>query len=177
MKVQLDHIGEEGLDLQETLSVAWLTELLGDEELYHPVDAGHLSVHLERADDVVHVRGDVRVNLQCACVRCLEPVQLAVQTPLDMALFPRGHEPVAKDDGELAEDDLGVGSYDDREIDLAGVVHDGVCLDLPLNPVCSATCAGLCPYCGENRNVTACQCVAPVDHRWSALADIKRVVD
>ncbi len=55
-------------------------------------------------------------------------------------------------------------------LDLAPLVHDACILELPLAPLCSAECLGICPDCGANRNVEACACAAPVDPRWGALA-------
>jgi uncharacterized protein len=88
-------------------------------------------------------------------------------------LFPRGAEPSAAKDGELADDDMGVSTYVGHEIDLSDVVHDEVFLELPMSPVCGQTCAGLCPQCGANRNQNPCDCRPPVDHRWQALLSMK----
>jgi uncharacterized protein len=55
------------------------------------------------------------------------------------------------------------------ELDLEPLAHDAVMLDLPLAPLCSVDCLGLCPRCGENWNVTRCDCPPEGDPRWSAL--------
>src|SRR5690242_14359509 len=104
MKVPVDAIGDEGLDVEETLSQTWLRDLLGPDSLYQPSQDGHLSAHVQRADDVVHVHGRARVDLTAACVRCLNPVPLHFNTTVDVSMFPRGEEPQASPDGELTED-------------------------------------------------------------------------
>ena len=86
-----------------------------------------------------------------------------------LALFPRGEEPPAASDGEVADDDMGVGMYEGEEIDLAGLVRDEVFLELPMNLVCVDSCAGLCPQCGANLNEGRCTCVPEFDPRWQAL--------
>jgi uncharacterized protein len=55
------------------------------------------------------------------------------------------------------------------ELDLRPMVHDAVVLELPLAPLCSEDCAGLCPQCGADRNTEPCDCVAPGDPRWANL--------
>jgi uncharacterized protein len=40
---------------------------------------------------------------------------------------------------------------------------------VPMAPLCSETCRGLCPECGTDLNTGRCDCAAPVDERWGAL--------
>jgi uncharacterized metal-binding protein YceD (DUF177 family) len=48
----------------------------------------------------------------------------------------------------------------DEQIDLAALVSEQIYLNLPLKPLCSLECRGLCPTCGVNRNLTRCGCEA-----------------
>jgi uncharacterized protein len=59
--------------------------------------------------------------------------------------------------------------FDGDELDLEPLVRDAVLLDLPLAPLCSPECRGICPRCGENWNVTTCACPQEGDPRWAAL--------
>jgi uncharacterized protein len=129
---------------------------------------------LSRIDDVVHVNGRAVLDLVAPCSRCLRPVPVALTTPLRVTMVPREQEPPAAEDGELSDDDVGISTYDNREIDLARVVRDEVFLELPMQALCSEDCHGLCASCGKNLNEGACGC-APhaTDERWSALARIK----
>ncbi len=91
------------------------------------------------------------------CRRCLCPVtgELAVEFCELFEDSPR--------DGE---------SYQLRldTIDLTPLAREAILLDLPLAPVCSPDCKGLCPTCGADLNRGSCDC-APVsgDARWAAL--------
>ena len=49
------------------------------------------------------------------------------------------------------------------------LVRDAVLLDLPLAPLCSEECLGLCPQCGANWNEGSCGCPPVTDARWAAL--------
>jgi uncharacterized protein len=173
MRVHIDKIGPDGLDLDEEATTAWLDAALGDDSPFRGAAAGRLNVHLERFDEVVHVRGRVRLELSASCSRCLGPVELQISTPLEVTLFPRGKEPPAGEDGEVAQEDLGVATYEDKQVDLSGVVHDEVLLELPMNPVCDEDCAGLCPTCGQNLNDGDCECAPATDPRWDGLRRLK----
>lgn len=172
-KVRLDRIGDEGFELDERVEQSWLTELLGKRSPFKAAASGRLRVQLLRANEVVHVRGRAELQLQAECSRCLAPVALALDAPIEVALFPRGEEPEPDEHGEVAAEDMGVDTYDAEEVDLSHVLHDEVFLGLPMNPLCSEACAGLCGTCGENLNARACRCEPDIDVRWQALKDIK----
>jgi uncharacterized protein len=57
----------------------------------------------------------------------------------------------------------------DDQLDLEPLARDAVLLELPLAPLCTPDCQGLCPHCGINRNEETCTCERPADPRWSAL--------
>jgi uncharacterized protein len=61
---------------------------------------------------------------------------------------------------------------DDFELDLEPVVHDACILELPLAPLCSPDCLGLCPDCGVDRNRESCQCTPASNGRWAGLAGL-----
>lgn len=54
-------------------------------------------------------------------------------------------------------------------VDLEPLARDALLLELPLAPLCSDACRGLCPRCGADLNAGDCGCPAAVDPRWSAL--------
>jgi len=45
---------------------------------------------------------------------------------------------------------------EDGVIDLQLLVREEMLLAVPINPLCSPDCMGLCPVCGGNRNVEPC---------------------
>jgi uncharacterized metal-binding protein YceD (DUF177 family) len=193
VKIQVDSIGPDGLELNEPLAVSWLNGLLGgaaDPTDPAPASAssssalggvdflaaapGHMQAKLIRADDrTVVFSGSMSVRLEGPCSRCLGAVPYQVDVPLQLTYVPPTHEPVAGEDGELRDDDLGVAVYQGREIDLGSLVRDELLLQLPMQPLCAASCAGLCPSCGANRNQAPCSCEAPIDPRLGPLRSIR----
>jgi uncharacterized protein len=142
---------------------------------FTPQADAKLKVRLDRMGDVVHVRGKLSLTLGAPCGRCLEPLVYDLNLPLEVAMFPHGHEPQADDEGELDEEDLGVATYDNKEIDLTNIVRDEIFLEMPMNPVCGP----------ELENCANYQAVSGVlakaggdikpkeDPRWAALKGIK----
>ncbi len=173
LELRVDRIPEEGLDLDEVLTRRWVDEALGADATVHARGDGRLAVHVMKAERVVHVRGRAQVALEGACVRCLGPAELELDVPLEVALFPKGEEPPASPEGEVAGEDMGVSTYEEGVIHLGGVVHDEVFLELPMNPLCREDCKGLCPKCGTNLNEQSCECAPDVDPRWQALRSVK----
>ena len=50
---------------------------------------------------------------------------------------------------EIEEDDLNTAFYENDEIDLGQLMQEQFYLVLPMKPLCSENCKGLCPNCGE----------------------------
>src|SRR5436190_18153878 len=60
------------------------------------------------------------------------------------------------------------------QLDLAPLARDAVLLELPLVPLCSEDCQGLCSECGANRNRQDCgHTNVPTDPRWAALEALR----
>ena len=46
---------------------------------------------------------------------------------------------------------------------------------IPMKPLCSEDCLGLCVQCGTDRNINRCDCVVEfIDPRWRALGLLKQ---
>lgn len=103
-------------------------------------------------------RGVVIAPWHAACRRCAGEAKGVLEAQVDERFRP-GAGPEDEDDYPL----------DDDVIDLAPLVRDAVVLGLPLAALCRDECAGLCPACGEDRNVTACGCQPARDPRWATL--------
>lgn len=119
-----------------------------------PVDYDLIVV---KFDDRVKVRGSVCCNLTLTCASCLEEFDFPVVGKLDIEFVPRDLMPAATE-VELKTADLDVDYYEGDEIDLDDVVREEVLLSIPIRPLCSDGCKGLCSICGTNMNYEACQC-------------------
>lgn len=121
------------------------------------------------AEGAVLVRGRLATEAEVACRRCLVPVQVQVDTPLELLFEPLGAEEAEALDGEVyalpARGDV---------LELGGAVREQLLLHLPEYVVCDAACSGLCPHCGAELNQVACACrPEPEPSPWDALKRIK----
>ena len=117
--------------------------------------------------------GEVAFGLRLACCRCLEPIDQAVDVALSL-IFQKGRPESLDDRNDLDETDLVF--YEERAttVDVGLHVRDAILLEIPVKPLCSESCAGLCPLCGVNRNHQTCSCRPEEnDSRWEALKHLK----
>jgi len=62
---------------------------------------------------------------------------------------------------------------ENAQINLRPLVREYMLLDMPINPLCSADCKGLCPICGQNLNESTCyHDDETVDPRLSVLKSL-----
>jgi uncharacterized protein len=98
-----------------------------------------VTVQLEAVHEGVLVTGTATGPVTGECARCLEPLTSSVEASFQ-ELYHYEPSPEEDDEDELLLDgDL---------LDLEPVLRDAVVLALPLSPLCSDDCAGLCVKCG-----------------------------
>ena len=120
-----------------------------------------LDVRLESVVEGVLVTGTVHAQLAGDCGRCL--VAISGEVEIDI------QELFAYPESEATEDE--VSRLDGDLVDLEPVVRDQIVLDLPFQPLCSATCRGLCPTCGADLNADPSHAHdSDADPRWAKLA-------
>ncbi len=121
----------------------------------------------------IRVEGDLRVEAAAVCDRCLEAIQLPIQSHFDLVYMPAGESAVGGED-EIDENAVEVGFYEGNGLELDDVLREVVLLALPMQIVCSEACKGICPICGQNRNQRDCHCeTKAVDDRWKGLKDLR----
>lgn len=124
-----------------------------------------LDLRLQAVSEGVLVTGTVTAPTEGQCSRCLESFSDEVSLPVtELFAYPDSATEQTTEDDEVyrMQDDL---------IDLEPLIIDTIGLELPLQPLCSPDCAGLCPECG------VAMAIAGSDHRheildprWAGLA-------
>jgi uncharacterized protein len=129
------------LQLERTLPApaGWRVELIGVPD-GAPV---HLALRLESVMEGVLVSGEVDVPVTGSCARCLDPVEDTLSLDVQELFAYAGSTTEA-----TSEEDE-VRRVDGDFLDLGPMVRDAVVLALPLAPVCTEDCAGLCVDCGQ----------------------------
>jgi len=98
--------------------------------------------------------------------------------PIDSA-FDLDYRPQTANTGEgeleVDDDDLSTAYYEGDAIDLDQLIREQLYLALPMKPLCTETCRGLCPLCGINLNRSACACERTWDDpRLAVLKALKK---
>jgi uncharacterized protein len=137
--------------------------------------------------------GRAATELEMNCSRCTEPFRAPVEAAFDLRYLPHRDNVGTggsvgqtfrsgvhgkhgrSDEHEIQEDDLSTAFYRDETIDLGELVREQVYLALPMKPLCSEACKGLCPQCGTNLNRGTCDCRHEwVDPRFEKLRVFKK---
>ena len=135
----------------------------------------HLSMDVEKASaDVFRVAGRVSTRLELECGRCLEPYEIALDAPFELRYVPQS-ENSGEGDQEVGEDDLTTAYYREGVVDVVDLLREQFQLALPMKPLCSEACQGLCAVCGTNLNRSSCECKP----QWEdpRLAALKGLLD
>jgi uncharacterized protein len=103
-------------------------------------------------------RGSFAASGTFECARCLEPTQIQLQADFDLLYARQAPEAPAAGDVEAAEAAQAFMPLCEEGIDLLALVSEQIYLNMPLKPLCSPSCRGLCPQCGANRNAAECGC-------------------
>ncbi len=112
---------------------------------------------IRKFDNLVTIQGPVECTMSITCSRCLDDFTLELEASLDIKLTPRTKISRVSE-VELKRDDMDIYYYEGDEIDLDPFIYEEVLLNVPIRPVCTENCKGLCPVCGKNKNVEDCQC-------------------
>ena len=146
----------------------------GDPDVYRVVAPVSLGFDIHKDKDTFHLVGRVTTTVELGCGRCLEPFQVPVDAPFDLR-----YEPLVAAAGggehELRSGDFDTALYENDEIDLGQLMQEQIFLTLPMKPLCTEGCRGLCPSCGTNLNKVACDCQTRwEDPRLAALQALKK---
>ncbi len=143
--------------------------------------AGHVHARVEgkvrRIAEGFRIEGRVEASGTLVCSRCLAPVPWSASERFLVERWRLELAP-AVEELELDPGDADVVFSDSEELDLEALAAEQLGLALPMKPLCSDACAGLCPSCGADLNAGECGCAREaVDPRWAALAELKRKLD
>jgi uncharacterized protein len=126
----------------------------------------------KKGADAFRVSGHATTTLELSCSRCLEPFEVPVDAAFDLRYVPQS-ENTGEDEREIEEDDLDTAFYRDGVLDVTELLREQFQLALPMKPLCSSACQGLCQQCGANLNRTTCGCTpAWEDPRLAPLKSI-----
>ncbi len=177
MKIVVDHIKDAPLALHIDEPVETFPLLADMQSDKSCSITGNIQgdITVTREYDNVRVTGRVTAPLALSCSRCLADFTSFVDT--NFTIFFRKETaivPSAEDELELGEMDLLSSTYSGDEIDLTHEIEEQIAMEIPLKPLCSDSCKGLCHECGTDLNTSSCSCSKEtVSLAFSALKNFK----
>jgi uncharacterized protein len=176
MKINVERIQEKPFTLRseepaESFPVLSRMQAEGECVFNGPVRS---DVTAAREFDHIRVSGRVSADVTLVCARCLANYPSVIDSRFTI-YFRKGlpHDAM-EEETELVEQDLISATYSGDEIDLTHEIEEQVAMEVPLKPLCSEECKGLCPGCGTDLNQASCSCPSgQASFKFSALKDFK----
>lgn len=168
MKLLVDRLESKPTEYAfETTAQWWTEQAIEGRELDYQVETPfRFELKAYRTGEDLVLGGGFEGAIRVECGRCLRRYRHALSESFRLVLEPAGErEPPDPEgakalhrDGMCLGDDLEIGWYRGPEIDLDAFFTELISLALPLQPLCSEECKGLCVRCGVDRNREDCGC-------------------
>lgn len=161
MKLPLSDIPDEGFDFE-------FREIL-ESNLFKLLSPVRALLRIDRCGSEVFIKGTLLFELELQCSRCLKVFAADSSVGLNAVYHPieelRGEEK-----HELIKDEMDLDFYKNDELDIDELLKEQIILSIPMQPLCSETCRGICPECGADLSIDVCQCKhKEIDQRFAVL--------
>ena len=131
------------------------------------------SVRMVRTHQGVLVYAVLDIQTTLTCSRCLGEFVWPSTLDIEEEFFPMVDLHTGLQLPPITEEEADQRIDSDHVLDLTEILRQYAIADMPMKPLCTAKCNGLCRVCGRNLNQGQCNCSdAEVDPRWGALADL-----
>ena len=130
----------------------------------------HSYIQFLRHNQSIHTKAKFSTSLAVECRRCIELFETEIIADVELQ-FCQVDDP-EKMDPRLV--DAGERHYSGEVIDLSEDARQALVLEIPVWPLCSESCNGLCASCGTNLNINECACRDLVESSspFSALSEL-----
>lgn len=125
---------------------------LDDVQFIRPVN-GNIQL-LRHSEDNIYVKAGVFTNIETQCGRCLESFEINIAATFELQFTPVSNPEDVNSDGQ----ENGERYYDGETFDITEDTRQAILIQIPIWPLCSQTCEGLCHGCGVNLNEEQCSC-------------------
>ena len=130
-----------------------------------------INIKAHKLQERVVLFGSVSGDVELVCARCLEPYKYPLSVNFEVEYKKRIGGYTAEKIDEVVKSDEAFKLHEDEDIDKSDVVEysgdliditddvrQSIILALPLKPICTDNCRGLCAVCGNNLNIRKCNC-------------------
>jgi uncharacterized protein len=123
----------------------------------------HVEATMTSREDGVDVNGRASGRFDLSCSRCLMEYAEDFGVDFKETFYYEADKAEERDGYEISG----------QTVDLEPMLRDAIVLNIPIRPVHSEDCRGLCTVCGTDLNVATCGHVdEPTDLRWTPLRQL-----
>lgn len=139
-----------------------------EHEAHAVAGPARVAVTLTRARNGILAEGTVVADVELTCSRCLGTYMEHVEATFSETYALAGHHLAAEGEEESVVSEEG-------DIDVEPLLLESLVLAIPMKPLCSIECKGICPICGADLNEGACGCTTEsIDPRLEVLKKLKQ---
>ena len=134
------------------------------------VDGVELDLALQKSAREYFCQGRVTGQVVLECARCLAEFEIELNGESNFVVCSA--EDVVQY-READNEDYVCYQGNELQVNVVEPVRQALMSSMPMKPLCSEDCLGLCPSCGVNLNEQNCDCKKETtDTRWDGLKDI-----
>jgi uncharacterized protein len=164
MKILISEIPHEGIDVERE-------ETVESDTIISPIKA---KLKIMKIASEVIVKGEVVADIKLQCSRCIKDFEHELSVPVDVVYHPLD-ELKGEERHEIMSGELDMDFYSGDEMDIMTLMKEQILLNIPMKPLCSDLCKGICRTCGKNLNDGACHC--PQKETDSRFDILKKILD
>jgi uncharacterized protein len=178
--LELKHIKGRPLEQEYSCDPGDFPELMelasaGDSAYRSPIN---LHLRFDQSGRMIEVTGHIQATLDVTCGSCLGTFGYELTEDFALTFVPAVEQTAVEPEQELESAELGMIPYREDRLELLTPVQEQLLLAVPMHPLCSVNCRGLCPQCGVDLNTTACTCEKKAfNSKFGVLAKIKSHAD
>jgi uncharacterized protein len=175
----IDDIQDQGLSIEfeeKPEDFPILEDITKIGESYFPATL-KFRVRAIRIKEIVEVEGRFDTKARLTCSRCLKQFETPLAANFVITYTRKQPETTttASADGiEISAAQAGLILYSGSEIDLREGLQEQVVMSIPMQPICTEDCHGLCSRCGADLNASDCDCREDAFNiKFAALKNLK----
>lgn len=117
----------------------------------------------------LRLSGEADLSVQIPCDRCLQEISYPFHLVIEKTIL------LAETDAGSDDESDEAASYIDEErmLDVDRLIFNEILVNWPAKVLCKPDCKGICPKCGTNLNLAACDCEqGELDPRMAQFLDV-----
>ncbi len=171
MAIKINEIPPEGLTIRVENTLEQLSADLA------PADISATITIKSEGNGIFHISGKASASPVLECSRCLKRFPFPIR---DAAMeFDVAPERMVNSPGEheLGRAELDMEFYRGDELEPLEFIREQLLLAVPMVPMHSPDCKGLCPHCGTDWNESSCACKEETPEREeNPFAVLKKII-